>query len=116
MTDKKIFLVFPGYIPSETDGQRHYISARKLMELYNVSPAKCKIVYQGQIPHGLKIEDYWAIGPLYNGNYPDWSGVTLPPTVHYKAAQTPEPDGPTVLPCEWEPELTTLEDFLNEEE
>lgn len=40
--DKK-YLVCPGYVKSINDGELHYISAYKLMRLYNVHPRECII-------------------------------------------------------------------------
>ncbi len=37
------YLVFPGYVTSQNDGQSHYVSATDLMQLYGVDPKKCRI-------------------------------------------------------------------------
>jgi hypothetical protein len=35
------YLVIPGYVISENDGDLHYIGAPKLMRLYGVDPREC---------------------------------------------------------------------------
>ena len=37
------YLVLDGFVTSATDGQRHYVSAARLMGLYNVSPDECLV-------------------------------------------------------------------------
>ena len=37
------YLLHPGYVVSKTDGDRHYITAKMLMKLYNVRPEECVI-------------------------------------------------------------------------
>ena len=37
------YVVFPGFITSQTDGQHHYIGAMKRMQLYGVNPKECTI-------------------------------------------------------------------------
>lgn len=41
---KKKYLVFPGYVQSSADMQRHYIAAGHLMQLYGVKQSDCIIV------------------------------------------------------------------------
>lgn len=40
MNTKK-YLVIGGYVRSKNDGQKHYIPAHRLVDLYNVSPSEC---------------------------------------------------------------------------
>jgi len=63
---KKKYRVLPGYIKSKNDGDRHYISAGRLMLLYGVSSAECVIGYNGGVD-GLIV-----LKPLYNGNYSNY--------------------------------------------
>lgn len=37
------YIIVPGWITSTTDGQRHYISAYKLIDLYKVKESECVI-------------------------------------------------------------------------
>ena len=45
----KRFAVYPGYVSSRNDWDRHYISAQQLMDLYRVRPAEC-IVIRDDLP------------------------------------------------------------------
>lgn len=38
---KKRFLVIPGFVISRSDGDRHHVSGKQLMELYRVDPREC---------------------------------------------------------------------------
>lgn len=40
---KPRYVVCPGEVTSQTDGQRHYIGAMQLMRLYGVRPEECEI-------------------------------------------------------------------------
>lgn len=40
----KRFLLYPGYVRSRYDGDRHYISGGQLARLYRIDPAEC-VVY-----------------------------------------------------------------------
>jgi hypothetical protein len=61
------YVVYPDYVISKNDGDRHYINSGMLMRLYNVNPKECVVYsryavtgqYNGLIP--LKVK--------YNGNY-----------------------------------------------
>ncbi|MGR8931942.1 MAG: hypothetical protein ACU836_15015 [Gammaproteobacteria bacterium] len=66
------YVLCPGFIFSKNDGDRHYISARKLAELYHVSMNECVVKpdmddprYKGWRPP----EDAIELNPKYNGNY-----------------------------------------------
>lgn len=37
----KKYMLVGGYVFSKSDGDRHYINARKLCELYKLNPAEC---------------------------------------------------------------------------
>ncbi len=63
------YLICPGKIISETDGDEHYISAQRLIELYGVNPEECKIVDSPQSAFGLKWNDYIELRPRTDGNY-----------------------------------------------
>jgi hypothetical protein len=39
------YCVCPGYVRSQTDGDRHYIGADMLMRLYRVAPADCLVLH-----------------------------------------------------------------------
>lgn len=44
---EKKYLIFPGYVTSSNDGERHHISAYRLIKLYRVNPAEC-VIYDGR--------------------------------------------------------------------
>lgn len=56
----------PGYVYSREDGERHYINALTLAQLYQVSLEECMVVTSmfTKIPEGV-IELF----PRHNGNY-----------------------------------------------
>lgn len=72
----KRFIVVPGWVKSENDGERHFISAQSLMSLYGVDPRKCIIVDPGRYETwaGYKLADLQEAGmvvlrPKQNGDY-----------------------------------------------
>lgn len=44
----KRYIIHPGYVRSENDGQRHYISAAQLIQLYGLNQTKDKIIIRNQ--------------------------------------------------------------------
>lgn len=73
----KMFVVWPGYIHSKADGDRHFVTAERLIRLYNVPLRDCIVVHWGQEGRclaGLHQEQYIHLGPRYDGDY------TLPAT------------------------------------
>lgn len=38
------YVVFPGYVISQSDGQRHYVNAKELIGLYGIDPNDCIII------------------------------------------------------------------------
>lgn len=67
MTDRK-YVVIPGKVRSRTDGDMHYIGARRLMELYDVHPDECYVVKREEDRFGLP-KDLIFLEPRFNGNY-----------------------------------------------
>lgn len=65
---KKKYLLCPGYITSFNDGERHYISAGKLIGLYRVNPAEC-ILYDNKQPEKLKGLNLISLHPRHSGVY-----------------------------------------------
>lgn len=63
------YLLHPGYVVSKTDGNRHYISSKMLMKLYNVSPKEC-VTYlpYRPYPNQDKLIDLYPMG---SGEYKD---------------------------------------------
>ena len=42
-TKRTKYVICPGHVISQHDGQIHYIGARRLIQLYRVDPAECEI-------------------------------------------------------------------------
>ncbi len=61
----KKYLVKPGWVTSRTDGDRHWIPADKLIQLYQVNPKEC-IIYD---PWQEDPQDLIVLRPRYDGNY-----------------------------------------------
>lgn len=62
------WILRPGFVASLCDGDIHYISARQLANLYQVSMAECAIVPGDQLlPEHLK--DLPQLDPRYRGDY-----------------------------------------------
>jgi len=73
---KAKYSVRPGYVTSIHDGQRHYITARMLMDLYGVKPYECMIFEPAkwwQERHFRSAEaahaGLIALRPRYDGDY-----------------------------------------------
>lgn len=66
MTNKK-YIIYPGFVTSQWDGERHYINARKLMILYNVHPNECVIA--DELFPQFNIYGLIPLRPSYSGNY-----------------------------------------------
>lgn len=59
-----LFAVVAGHVRSRSDGDRHFISAYDLMQLYGVPPKACHIVNDEYIPRGL-----YVLRPSLDGRY-----------------------------------------------
>ncbi len=67
MTDKK-YALYPGFVTSEYDGERHYITASRLATLYGVDMDKCIVIdtqYDKHRYNGQLID----LKPRKNGDY-----------------------------------------------
>lgn len=49
----KKYALCPGFVTSDTDGQRHYIGAGRLADLYGVPMAEC-VVFDPNMPHLMR--------------------------------------------------------------
>ena len=59
------YILHPGWVTSQNDGDRHYITAVRLLGLYGVHPALCRI-------YDPKVKDKEGevhLYPRYDGNY-----------------------------------------------
>lgn len=72
--DRIRFLVRPGWVTSRTDGQRHWITADKLMRLYLLRREECIVEGEPSKLHttGPRFDTRHLIQitPRYDGNYP----------------------------------------------
>lgn len=68
---EKKYLIWPDWVMSRTDGERHFISASRLIHLYGVNPDECHIHRENgeRDPIGLLV-----LAPKRDGDY------TLPKT------------------------------------
>jgi hypothetical protein len=63
------FAVYPGYVTSKTDGDRHWIGFGRLCELYRVPPSMCVDMSDERKTLGLRTEGMIALRPRYHGDY-----------------------------------------------
>lgn len=65
------YLLIGGYIRSRSDSNIHYVSARKLLELYRLDKTECELI---DIPDpyrlkGLDLSEYITLHPREDGDY-----------------------------------------------
>lgn len=69
----KKYLVCPGFVISKRDGDRHWIDARRLIQLYQVDPEECLIKKDDQTPNRFyqgRGRELIVLRPKYDGDYP----------------------------------------------
>lgn len=95
----KRFAVYPGYVSSRNDWDRHYISAQQLMSLYQVRPEECVVIRDDRDLIGRRDGDLDRLMPLC----PRW-GVDYVPVTEAERARYPldldAPDPPGTLALE----------------
>lgn len=64
----KKYLICPGWVVSENDGQRHFINSNQLIRLYGVKPEECSIAASKSREIGFS-KDLIRLRPRYDGNY-----------------------------------------------
>lgn len=68
----KKYILHPGGITSERDGQLHYVSAAALAKLYSVDMSKCIVVTRhnalGKL-RGMDTSKMIKLYPSYDGDY-----------------------------------------------
>ena len=69
MTRKK-YLLCPGWVTSQTDGQHHFISASRLARLYNVRMDECEVFEPDARPLA-KHAGLIRLTPRFDGQYKD---------------------------------------------
>lgn len=60
------YLLCPGWVTSQTDGQRHFVGERQLAALYSVPMSQCAV--RGRFGWRL-IAGAIELHPRYDGNY-----------------------------------------------
>ena len=78
----KKYICFGGYISSQSDADRHYISAHRLADLYHVNPAECLFVNHSDHPdyevyRGYTAEFLMSLKKLYPRFRGDYDKVDL---------------------------------------
>lgn len=68
MAEKMTYVLAPGYVTSKTDGDRHYITAEMLQQLYNVDLDQC-VKEPRDKQDWLPPENAIYLRPRYDGNY-----------------------------------------------
>lgn len=65
----KKYAVYSGHVISRSDGERHYIPAHRVAELYNVNPKECMFLRQvdGR-PRGM-VQGLISLRPRNDGDY-----------------------------------------------
>lgn len=68
---KAKYLVIGDWIRSSEDGDRHYISARQLIDLYGVDSKECKTIENNQPMSlvGVDLTMFTVLRPLFHGQY-----------------------------------------------
>lgn len=62
------YLVYPGYVTSKKDGDRHFINCKKLCELYKVSMSECRFIYHAIDCAGIRGK-FKELRPDSSGEY-----------------------------------------------
>lgn len=65
---KKRWLLYPGMVTSQTDGQRHHVPASRLPQLFGVDPAEC-VIARPDVPGWKPPSGLTALAPRSNGDY-----------------------------------------------
>jgi len=64
---EKKYIVYPGWVDSSRDGERHWINARQLMILYGVHPNECLVANELHPAHN--VSGLIPLHPRYDGKY-----------------------------------------------
>ena len=62
------YVVIPDWVTSINDGERHYINAHQLMNLYKVNPREC-VIQHGDQRMIKNFDKLIPLRPRYNGDY-----------------------------------------------
>lgn len=59
------YVIYPGYVISRADGDRHWVGYGQLVRLYRLNPAECVPLRQ----HEVYPENVIHLGPRHDGHY-----------------------------------------------
>ncbi len=65
----KKYVILPGHVTSRSDGDRHYISATQLINLYRVGHEDCAVVNSRVQAESFIRQGYVLLEPRHDGNY-----------------------------------------------
>jgi len=65
----KLFILHPGHVRSKTDGQWHYVGARRLADLYGVPWHECIDASRPGALLGIDQDDFIHLTPRRDGDY-----------------------------------------------
>lgn len=65
----KKYLLLGGSIPSNNDRDVHYISSKRLCELYGVNPRDCYFIDSEEQLIGFNLDNLLILTPLIHGQY-----------------------------------------------
>ena len=65
----KKFIIVGGFVTSRSDGDRHFISARQLCELYGLNPDDCFLIREGDRGAMFGLPNLPWLYPRFKGDY-----------------------------------------------
>ena len=65
------YLIVPGWVTSKNDGDKHFISAERLIDLYGINPQDCRIFNDDGKSHRgfIRKADEIILEPDFTGEY-----------------------------------------------
>ena len=69
MDKKPVYVLFPGNVRSANDGQKHFIGAPQLAQLYGVNYRECMVVYEEHLHEYRAKPHHIHLHPRYDGQY-----------------------------------------------
>lgn len=63
------YVVVPGEVTSKKDGQRHFVRAGQLMQLYGVNPKECVVISEDEYYRRGDMDGMTVLRPRYDGHY-----------------------------------------------
>lgn len=63
------YVVIPGWVRSQSDGELHFIDAPTLMQLYKIDPKECATMHGDFRDHGKDFNGLIRLRPRRDGKY-----------------------------------------------